>query len=93
MEKIKIILTAYNMGAECDERDFAAWHTYVCEHIDEAIGFEVHEIEMHDYRNSPAEDTIVGATDEQRDAIREYLSHSGWDGFCATPEAWPTRSP
>lgn len=86
---ITVTLTAYNMGAECDEQDFAAWHTFVCERIDEAVGFVVDDVDMHDYRNGPSEDTVTGGTDEQRAAIRSWLAHEGWDLFCATTEARP----
>lgn len=87
-KKISITLTACNMG-DVTEADFDAWHRYVCDHIDEALGFEVHEVDQHPFANGPAKNTISGATDEQEEAIREWLSHGGYEAFCATPEAWP----
>jgi len=94
MGKIDIILTAYNMGAECDEADFDAWAEYVANEIAEALGIEWHriEIEQHDYKNGPAQDTVTGGTDGEREKIREWLSHEGWEAFCAAAEAWPARA-
>ncbi len=80
---IRIVLTAANMGPDATERDFDAWATYVVEHIDEALGFEVAELEQHPFRSGPATDTIEGASDEQREAIRGYLGVTGWEAFCA----------
>jgi hypothetical protein len=88
---IKIQLTAYNMG-EVDEADYDAWARYVVEHIDAGVGFEVDEVSQHRFVGGPAEDTIMGGTDKQRAAIREWLDVTGWEAFCADASAWPQRA-
>lgn len=93
MEKIEITLTAANMGAECDERDFDAWAEFVANEIAEALGIERHRIKIdkHRFSGGPSSDTVTGGTDEERERIRAWLAVDGWDKFCATPEAWPKR--
>ena len=94
MEKIKITLTAYNMGAGCDEADFDAWAAWVEENLPEALTIDAARIEVdqHSYRNGPSSDTVTGGTEEERDRIRSWLAVGGWDEFCGSPEAWPKRA-
>lgn len=80
---IQVILTAYNMGADATEADFDAWASFVAAHIDEAVGCEVASIDQAPFRGAPARDGVSGATDEQECAIRRWLSHEGWEIFCA----------
>lgn len=84
---ITITLTAYNMGPETTEEDFDAWHSYVSAHADEAVGGENQgntpiDVDQHSFTGGPAEDTVTGGTEEQREAIRSWLAHEGWDAFC-----------
>ena len=83
MNTITITLTAYNMGPETTTEDFDAWRRYVCDHIDEALDVSVDSVDQHSFTGGPAEDTITGGTEEQREAIRSWLAHEGWDDFCA----------
>lgn len=85
---ISITLSAANLGTEATVADFDAWHSYVCEHIDAAVGFEVHEVEQAAFESGDA-DHVSGATDEQREAVRAWLSNEGWEAFCADVSAWP----
>ena len=89
MSKIEITLTAQNMGPDHSEADFDAWTSYVCEHIDDAVGFEVHEVAQFSFDGGPATDRVDGASVDQVEAIRNYLAHEGWDAFCADASAWP----
>ena len=84
MSTIKITLSAANMGPESTEEDFDAWTAYVNEHIDEALGITT-EVEQAGFtgRTAIAEDVISGATEEQAEAIRGWLSVNGWEAFCA----------
>lgn len=88
---IKVRLTACNMGSECDEADFDAWASWVIDHIDDAIGFEVHEVEQARFGDAGA-DRVSGAMEEQSARIRDWLSNEGWGAFCADADAWPTRA-
>jgi len=82
-QRINIDLTAYNMGPEATEADYDAWYAYVCDHIDDALGLTIDDIDQFVWgRAMPAEDRIGGATEEQAAAIRDWLSHAGWDAFC-----------
>lgn len=83
---INVTLTAYNMGSEATEADFDAWASYVAEHIDEALDLTV-EVDQHGFPGGPAEDTIQGATSDQRDEIRRYLAVDGWEAFCSSMAA------
>lgn len=85
MSKISVTLTAANMG-DVDETDFDLWTKFVTENIDEAMGFEVAEVEQHPFESGAARDTITGGTWAQREAIATWLSVTGWDDFCG--EAW-----
>jgi hypothetical protein len=84
---IKLILSAADMG-DVTEADFDAWAAFVCNNIDAGVGFVVDDVDQHRFGHA-GEDTISGATDEQREAVRTWLSVTGWEEFCATPEAWP----
>ncbi len=90
MGKITVTLGSTNMGTDCDEADFDAWASWVCEHIDEAMQFYVYEVNQHPFGSSDG-DRVVGATEEQKQAILTWLSVDGWEAFCATPGAWPKR--
>lgn len=80
---ITVKLTAYNMGPATREDDFDAWHTFVCDHIDQALGFEVADVEQYAFTGGPSRDFVIGGTEEQREAIRSWLAHEGWDAFCS----------
>lgn len=88
-DKITVTLSVANMGPDATERDFDAWHAYVCEHIDEGSGVYVHEVEQADFANGPPNDVVSGAIGDQRERVLEWLAVTGWEAFCATPEAWP----
>lgn len=90
MSTIRIALSAANMDPNATEADFDAWATYICDHIDEATGL-VCEVDQAAFtgRGAEAEDRIEGATDEQREAIRGWLSVTGWEAFCADAGARP----
>lgn len=78
MDKISVTLTSAHMGPEADEGDFLAWQSWVCDKIDEAMGFEVHEVGLHRFGDA-CEDTVVGGTEEQRTAIKSWLAVDGWE--------------
>ncbi len=79
---IKIMLSAANMGPQTTEADFDAWAGYVCNHIDEAMGFEVADVDQFRFIGGAGGDRIDGASDEQREAIRSWLAVAGWEAFC-----------
>lgn len=82
---IRLVLSAATMGDDVDEVDFDLWTRFVCENIDQAVGFEVHEVEQAGFMTGGV-DSIVGGTDEQRAAIKSWVAVTGWDAFCG--EAW-----
>lgn len=84
-ETITVTLTAYNMG-DVDEVDFDLWRKFVCENIDDAMGFEVQCVDQFEFPGGPARDRIDGATDVQREAIASWLATTGWEAFCG--ETW-----
>ena len=86
---IKITLSAANMG-DVDEMDVDCWNGFVSDEIDAAVGFEVAVVDQFPWgRPMPGEDAIEGATEEQVEAIRQFLSVDGWARFCG--EEWETR--
>ena len=85
MSKISVTLTAANMG-NVDETDFDLWTKFVSENHEAALGFEIHEIDQHRFLGGPASDSITGGTEEDREAIRTWLSVTGWETFCG--EVW-----
>lgn len=88
---IKIILSAANMGNLADEADFDAWAAFVCEHVDEACGVFVADVDQLRFGDA-GPDRVTGATEEQTETILSWLAHDGWDAFCADASAWPTRN-
>lgn len=84
---IKITLSSAAMG-DVNEADFDAWARYVAEHVDEGAGIEVAEVDQMRFGEA-GEDGIIGATTEEREAIRTWLSVDGWAAFCADDSAWP----
>lgn len=86
--KVQITLSAAALGPEADEAFFDAWTSYVNEHIDEALSVDA-EVEQAGFtgRTAIAEDIVRGADGDLRDAIREWLSVTGWEAFCAQPSA------
>lgn len=85
MSAICITLSAANLGPEADEAFFDSWNAYVVEHIDEHVGFRVDAVDQRRFGES-GPDLIEGATDEQREALRDALSCSLWEKFCeSTP--------
>lgn len=86
--KISITLSSANMG-DVSEADFDAWANYVAEHIESALGFKGGTVDVDQRRFGEAGPDLVGlGSSEDRERVREWLSHEGWDAFCATPEAW-----
>jgi hypothetical protein len=83
---IKIILSSAAMG-DVDELDFGCWARYVAERIDEATGVEVAEVDQQRFGEA-GEDQISGATEEQRETLRRWLSVDGWDAFCGQGGPW-----
>jgi hypothetical protein len=74
-----LVLGRDGMGAS-EAADFDLWVSFVCEHIDERVGFEVdvEERGKHDVQS----DDIRTATDEEREVIltaKELL----WADWCA----------
>lgn len=88
---IKITLSAANMGNMADEADFDAWASYVCDHVDEACGVFVTEVDQFRFGDG-GRDTVTGATDDEEARILSWLSHDGWEAFCADAGAWPVRA-
>ena len=85
---IRITLSAQNLGPDADEAFFDLWRAYVENHIGEALGLEVSEVEQFRFCDiSP--DRIEGATGEQARAIRMWLAYEGWESFCAEDTQWP----
>ncbi len=80
---ITVILSGANMG-DVDELDYDLWARYVAENVESAtsIDAEVDQLRLGD----AGEDTIVGATAEQRETLRTWLAVDGWEDFCG--EAW-----
>lgn len=78
---IQIILSSANLGDMTDERDFDLWARYVAETIDAATGL-VCEIDQAAFGDAGA-DQIRGATDDERETLRRWLSVDGWEAFCA----------
>jgi hypothetical protein len=82
MSTIWITLSSANMGDNVDERDFDLWAKYVAETIDEAVGFEIHEVDQARFGEA-GEDWITGATAEETEIIRRWLAVDGWEAFCS----------
>jgi hypothetical protein len=68
---------------EPDESCCPGWGHFNANNIDEAMGFEVVSVEMISSGRTAERDEISGATDEQEEAIHEWLGHAGWDAFCS----------
>lgn len=92
MNAIKITLSAASMGPNATEADFDAWATYVAEHIEhvvdstESVRVDVDQTAFSG-PNAEPEDLVDGATDEQRETIRRYLSTDRWEVFCSETSA------
>ena len=84
---ITVTLTAYNMGENATEADFDAFAAFVAARIDERVGFEV-SVDQSSFRNGPAADEISGASDEQRETIREAIE-AMWGDWCAQDQGDP----
>lgn len=84
MSSITVTLTAQNLGPDADESFFDDWAGYLNEHIDEATGLDVSVGQFaFTGRNSGGdEDVISGATDEQRETIRDAIA-TLWEQGCA----------
>lgn len=92
MNTITITLTAYNMGPQTTTEDFDAWHSYVIKNVAGALGLEQREIDrvwQFAFDVGATEDRVDGGTEEQREAIRSWLAHEGWDAFCGERGAAP----
>lgn len=83
-KNINVVLTAANMG-DVDEVDFGLWTKYAADMLPALVGEEV-DVEQHRFSGGPDRDTITGGTEEQREAIRTWLSVTGWEAFCG--ETW-----
>jgi hypothetical protein len=79
--KVKIVLTAYNMG-DVSEADFDAWASWVAAHVDEACGVDA-SVDQYPFRGGPSRDTVYSADEDARDAVRRWLATEGWDEFWA----------
>jgi hypothetical protein len=90
MKNIQIILGSGNMG-DVSEADYDAWTSYVAEHIDDRCGFVVDEVLPRRFGET-GDDSVRGATEEQREIVNEAL-RALWDDFCADASAWPTSDP
>lgn len=75
-----LILGRDGMGGSAAEEDFSSWVLFLCRLIDERCGFEV-DVDERD-RGGVQSDTIIGATDEQRQTIDE-AKRALWDEWCA----------
>lgn len=80
---IKVTLSSANMGDMTDERDFDLWARYVAETIDDATGLTV-EVDQARFGDA-GEDVISGATEDERETLRTWLSVTGWEAFCSGP--------
>ena len=78
---IEIILSSANLGPEADEAFFDAWASYVAEHVDEACGVDA-TVDQCRFGEA-GEDSISGASEDERETIRQWLSVDGWEAFCA----------
>jgi hypothetical protein len=85
---IEIVLSSANMG-DVDETDFDLWRRFVAGRIDDAMGFEVEAVSQRRF-GEVGNDCVYGGTEEQREAIRSWLSHDGWDEFCGQGGPWET---
>ena len=79
---ITIHLSSANMG-DVTEADFDAWAAYVERHVADDVTVEQLPF------GEAGPDRISGGTEYERAALREMLSHSLWDAFCADASAWP----
>lgn len=90
MSKITVYLTAYNLGPDADEAFFNTWFGYVADNIDGATGLDI-TVDKRAFTGRNAggsDDTIEGATDEQRETIVLALEML-WESGCATNFANP----
>lgn len=81
---ITIKLNSAGLG-DCslvDEAYFDKYANWVAEHISEATGVDVAEIDQFALGDE-SEIEIRGATDEEEDAIIDWLSRRAFDAFCA----------
>lgn len=85
---IEITLSSANMG-DVDETDFDVWTAFVGDRLQDALDLNG-TVVLDQFRFGEAgEDRIVGATPEQKEAIRGWLSVTGWEAFCG--EEWEKR--
>lgn len=83
---VSVTLTAYNMGPDATEADFDSFAALVADRIDDVTGLDV-EVDQFAFTGSgQSEDRIDGATDEQREAIREALDGL-WQEWCSPSAA------
>lgn len=85
--QIVVTLGSANMG-DVDEVDFAAWHWFVVDKIDEATKIEVYGVKQAPFGEAGS-DLVIGGDEEQAEQIRNWLSREGWDQFCGTE--WEAR--
>lgn len=81
--KIKVVLSSSALGQfdMVNEHDFDIWTRYVTETIESATGIDVC-VEQGQYGDC-GEDIIIGASEEERETLRQWLSVDGWEAFCA----------
>jgi hypothetical protein len=77
--KATLILGRDGMGPHATDWHFHTWAIYVCEHIDEACGFEV-EVMMRGYHD--VQDDEISGDDEARTIVQEAKARL-WDDWCA----------
>ena len=84
---IEIVLSSYNMGDNVDEVDFDLWARFVRAHVAEVLGVNVECVEQQRFGEG-GDDVVVGGTQEERDAVRLWLSVDGWEAFCGVGGPW-----
>lgn len=84
-----LILGRDGMGADATEADFDAWVSFVCDHIDDACGFEVDVDYRH--RREVQSDVIVRAGDDETIRVIWEAKQALWDRWCAGERADATR--
>jgi hypothetical protein len=84
-----VTLGRKGMG-DAAEEDFQAWCDYVCDHIDEKLGFAV-EVERRQLRDVQ-DDKITADGYGSGDSLAVYEAlHAMWEEFCGSPELWPSN--
>lgn len=75
--KTSVTLSSENMG-DANEEDYTAWVQFVCDHIDEACGFEV-EVDSH--RFGEVGEAVFSPHEDKRQVVAEVLQDL-WTQWC-----------